>query len=352
MSTAVLALTPGACRLAQKIQQKVPGAVVFTGESAMFPGAKLIRGRFSTFIGIIFTEYDTLIFIMAAGIVVRSIAPYLKDKTCDPAVLVADEKGRYVISLLSGHLGGANSQALKIANLIGADPVITTASDLNQILAVDTMAMRLGCSISSMKRAKEITALLIRGKKVEFVSDYEVKLPAYLESAPGLPVREISGQELKTAARIIHSNKKRKKSAGSVQLIPANIVIGIGCRKGVKKETIISLVKKYLKELSLSKKAVKKIATIDLKSKEKGIMKTALYFECPLEIIQRSEIAKVEEMFGRSDFVKKTTGVSAVAEPASFLASDRSGKLILEKQKGRGVTIAFWEEKSNGDLTI
>lgn len=158
MRYAIIALTAGAVKFGETLKYQLKEADLYVLPKFSGEGHKFIEGSLMDFTGTLFDKHRVIIFIMATGIVVRAIAEHLKNKTVDPAVIVMDEKGRFVISLLSGHIGGANSEAEKIASLTGAVPVITTASDLNNKLAVDQLALKYNCSMDDMKRATEITA--------------------------------------------------------------------------------------------------------------------------------------------------------------------------------------------------
>ena len=173
MKIAIITLTKGAAVLGKKLLNKLDNAVLYV-HSKFYTNeehVKKIDHKLKNFIKDIFNKYECVVFIMATGIVVRSIAPYLEDKRKDPAVVVLDEKGKNVISLLSGHIGRANEYTLEIAKLLNANPVITTASDVNNSIAVDTLAMRLNCEIEDFNMATKVTAHIVNGEKVGIVSN-------------------------------------------------------------------------------------------------------------------------------------------------------------------------------------
>lgn len=312
----------------------------------------------------IFKEYDALIFVMALGIVVRIIAPLLESKQSDPAVITIDDLGSNVISTLSGHLGGANQLTEAVAEILNSNPVITTATDINDKLAVDLLAKQLNCEIKPFSRLKKANSALLFSKKLNFFSDYKinVKEEKNLKKYPLADLNKGSKASLKNenfllqdseqyrqednSFDLIISNQKFELKENQIQLIPKNIVIGIGCRKNTLAVEIENAFTKVLAALKLCRESVKKIATIDLKKDEAGILEFAAANNLPLEIVARSEIKKVEAELEikKSNFVKKTIGVAAAAAPAAILSSAR-GKLILDKQKFPGITLAVFEEE-------
>jgi cobalt-precorrin 5A hydrolase len=259
----IIALTKNALKLANKIKDKITDSSIYTLTKWEDKNAKLIDIKFHKFIKKIFKLHDVLIFIMASGIVVRAISRYIKRKDIDPAILVIDEKGEYVISLLSGHIGKANESAKYVADKIKAKPVITTSSDLNNKISVDILAEKLNCRINDLKRAKEVTSLIVNDVPVKVVSDNFIKFPHYLD-----------GKKNIAKGFINITNKKIKiKEKNNVILIPRNIIIGIGCKKGICKNIIIKHIKHNLKKLNIDRNSIKSFATIDLKKDEKGILK-------------------------------------------------------------------------------
>lgn len=353
MRWAILAITKGGLSLAHttslKLKEKGIDVEIYTLEKWQDNKSKNIEGRLEDFIGRIFKDYDILLFIMATGIVVRVIAKYLEHKSKDPGILVMDEKGKYVISLLSGHLGRANDMTVFLGELINAQPVITTASDVIDSIAVDTLAMRLGCHIESLEDAKNITALMVNGETVLLSSEIRVEIP--------LPnnILEISQSKEKIgeAKGIIYiSNKKAissfMESRNSVHLIPRNIIIGLGCRRGVPKERIVAVIDSTLKEFNIHHKAIKHITTVDIKKDEVGIIEAAKHYGIPVKIVTRNEIKKVEDKFHISEFVKETIGVGGVCEACGYITSNK-GRCISKKRGSDGVTISLWEENSYGE---
>ncbi|UTC66523.1 MULTISPECIES: cobalt-precorrin 5A hydrolase [unclassified Treponema] len=299
-----------------------------------------------------FKNRDALIFISSTGIAVRMIRDYIQDKSQDPAVLVIDDMGRFVISLLSGHLGGANALTEKIASTIGAVSVITTASDGRNIEAVDLFAQKNNYAILSMEDAKIITALMVDGKNIGFYS--EDKAPPI--NYPNLFILQEEDfnsnlkalkEEKSLEGLIIVSNKKRETvsalsdSLPMVHLVPKNLNLGIGLKKGVNKETLAETVRRTLDSINKDLRAVKAIASIELKQNEKGLLDFAKELNISPVFFSESQIEKIEDNFEKSDFVKKTVGVYNVSAPSAFLLG---GKIILDKFKHEGVTVSVAEE--------
>ncbi len=277
-----------------------------------------------------FSKNDALVFVGACGIAVRAIAPYIKDKTVDPAVVVVDEKGNFAISLLSGHLGGANDLTREIAEIIGAEPVITTATDLNQLFAVDDWAKKNHLRIGDMKLAKEISAAILNGETVGVSGEFSVEgdLPKQLQYASGgrLGFRISIQEEDGPFDHTLH-------------LIPQTVTVGIGCRKGISLEAVEELLEKVLKEHHLSVKAIEKICSIDIKKEEPALKQLADKLGVPFQVFSAEELELLTGVYTASAFVNQITGVDNVCERAAVLGS--RGELIVKKQALNGVTIAM-----------
>lgn len=271
-----------------------------------------------------------IIFISSTGIAVRAIATYLKGKTIDPGVVVVDAKGEYAISLLSGHLGGGNELAIKVSEILKAMPIITTATDSLGVKAPDMIAKENNLLISDMKKAKDISAFLIEGKKVVFEDeDKIIDIPkGYIECTEG--------------SENLPKVKVTNKISGSeaLVLVRKNLILGIGCRKDVPKEKMLDFIRESLKEYGYREDSILKISTIDLKSKEEAILNISQVFSLPLEIHSRDEVRKIEHLFKCSDFVRKSIGVGAVAEPCVYLSG---GEIVVERISKEGMTLCIGE---------
>lgn len=281
------------------------------------PSAPLYKKAFGT--------SDAMIFVSSCGIAVRSIAPHIKSKTTDPAVIVIDETGRFVISLLSGHIGGANTLTKRIAEAIAAVPVITTATDANGRFSVDSWAAEHGFAISDMTAAKAVSAAILEGD-VPVKSDFSIKgeLPAGLAFGQG-----------DTGVYITYKTDEPFKT--SLRLIPKCVIIGIGCRRGISKEAIENAVKTALADNRIDPRAVVSAASIDLKRDEAGLLDYCREAGLKVEFYSAECLNGVQEAVSSSDFVKSVTGVDCVCERAALIKAE---KLIIKKTALSGVTVA------------
>ena len=275
-------------------------------------------------------DAEALIFIGAAGIAVRTIAPFIKSKTVDPAVLVLDEKGNYVIPLLSGHIGGANELALWLSEKLLAVPVLTTATDVNHKFAVDVFAKKNHLWISSMKLAKEVSAQILQDEELPMGCG-DGCLDAGHENSQLLYQNCEDG---KKATFWIHLGEGEY-----LHLVPAAITLGIGCRKGTSIDTIERVVGSILTENGIFPQGIEQIASIDLKKEEPGILQLAEKWGLPFVTYSSEQLKAVHGEFTASPFVQQVTGVDNVCERSAVLGS-RMGELIVRKQAQDGVTAA------------
>lgn len=284
-----------------------------------------------------FENADAIIFIGAAGIAVRSCAPFLRGKDRDPAVIVCDELERYVIPILSGHIGGANALALQMSRYLDAEPVITTATDLNGVWAADNWAMEKGFYIFDPQNIKYISSALLRGEKVGMVCDIPVDLGALPENVvlndTGLDV----GIDITPFSRASSFKK-------GLKLVPRCIALGVGCKKNTEAFDMI----KAFTHLRIHKEAVKYVATIDIKKDERAVHSLCRCTGAELLCYTADELANVKGVFSASDFVKSITGVDNVCERAAKKASN-GGELIIKKTVYNGTTIAACVISPDGD---
>jgi len=281
-----------------------------------------------------FIKQDALVFVGACGIAVRAVAPHVRDKTVDPAVVVVDEKGRFAIPLLSGHLGGANELARVIAGLIGAEPVITTATDLNNRFAVDLWAKENGLAIRDRDLAKEISAALLRGEVVGVCSDE----PIAGELPEGLRYFQAGGDVPRLGFRVsVYETEGPFQK--TLHLVPRTVTVGIGCRKGVPLSAVEELLERVLRENRISERSIEKICTVDIKKEEAALKLLAAKFNVPLEVFPAGELDRLPGEFAASEFVSRITGVDNICERAAVLGS--GGRLIAGKQAQNGVTVAL-----------
>ncbi|HJC16183.1 MAG TPA: cobalt-precorrin 5A hydrolase [Candidatus Fusicatenibacter intestinigallinarum] len=292
--------------------------------------------------GRMFQEADALIFIGACGIAVRSIAPFVRDKKTDPAVVVIDEQGKYAVSLLSGHLGGANALTRKAAEILDAEPVITTATDRQKKFAVDEFARKNQLYLSDLTLAKKVSSRIVDGKKVGFYSEFPCQgdLPEELESVNG-PHSEpgsVDPEKNPPVGICVSLSGRLHPFPETLHLIPQIVTVGMGCRKGTPKDAIRYQLEQALERADVSRHALCRAASIDLKAEETGILELCREYGIPFVTFSADELKKAPGDFTPSEFVKNITGVDNVCERSAVLAG---GRLIQKKQAGGGVTIAL-----------
>lgn len=289
---------------------------------------------------------DAIIFVGATGIAVRAIAPFICGKAVDPAVLVIDEAGRYVISLLSGHLGGANVLARTAASLIEAEPIITTATDAESAFAVDTFAKENGFLLTDLRKAKEVSAKVLRGEKLRIYSDIPmerlVQRPARHE-AELVPAQDIDRADIVISYRT-HILKPAENSSQAIglRLIAKRVHVGLGARKGVTQAEVAAAVATCLEDAGIDPRAVVALASIDLKKQEAGILAYSYESGVPFVTYTAEELRTVEGAFAGSSFVQSVTGVANVCERAAAYAAGRSGhaEVLVHKTIHGNVTTA------------
>ncbi len=270
-----------------------------------------------------FSQVDALVFVGACGIAVRAVAPYVRDKLTDPAVVSVDEQGRFAVPLLSGHVGGANALALRVAALAGGQAVISTATDVNGLFAVDVWAAERGMRFTQRTLAKEVSAALLEGREVGFASDFGHPCPEGLrtgETELGVWVTDKLGEGL---------------FPRTLRLTPQSLILGLGCRRGALAPAIAAAAEEALAGLDPAAGAY--AATIDLKKDEAGLLEFCAQRGWPLRTYSAGELARVEGEFTASAFVASVTGVDNVCERAAVMGG---GRLIVRRIAKNGVTAA------------
>ena len=288
---------------------------------------------------ILFYEYDAIIAIMASGILIRSIAPLIESKVSDPAVINIDDNGRFVVSTLSGHLGGANELTNKISDLIDATPVITTSTDVNNKLGIDVLARDLYLSIDnteeilffnkSILEGREISFTINPNKNFEYLFEYlsnsslDINVSIYYSSKIGLDEILVSLDE----HELILKEKK--------------IVVGIGCRRGKEYEKIRDGLMKSLDELNLLPSRVNLLASAEIKKDEKGILELSQSLDIPVKFVELEKLKLFESSdVSKSEFVYSKFGIYGVSEPSALIMAGFESELIYKKTSYDGVTIA------------
>lgn len=306
------------------------------GESCIYAAAESVGDWTSRMFG----QADALIYIGAAGIAVRAIAPCLRDKMTDPAVLVCDEQGNFVISLLSGHVGGANALTVRIAEILGAVPVITTSSDVQGLTAVDVWAKERGLVLSDRERAKRVAAALADGEPVGFHSDVPLGEPV----PTGYRCGEVCRENVWVTFRKNAGDTELLADAKVLRLIPRILTVGIGCRKQIDVQNVEAAVRQAFDRHNLDLRAVKQIASIDIKQEEAGICRMAQALGVPFRTFPADQLELVNGELSESSFVRSVTGTGNVCERAALAAAGDGAKLLIKKEIYDGVTIAVARE--------
>jgi cobalamin biosynthesis protein CbiG len=322
--TAIFYITKNGLKLARKIRQNFPEAELFKYD------AKLFADKWPT--------AKNIICIMATGIVVRAAAPLIKDKKIDPAVVVLDEKGRFAISLLSGHLGGANELAKKIAACLGTEAVITTASDVQGKIALDLWAKEKDLYVEGFEKLKKLSTKIVNGKRIKVKIDGGVNIAA-------MPEEFITDASIKEADAII-SHRLIKSRA--LFLRPKSLCVGIGCNRGTSKEEIEKDLKDLFRKEKLAYHSIRGLASIDIKRDEEGLIEFARDNGFIIDFFTKDELNEAISAYHikGSEAVKAATGAAAVAEPAAILSAKKvcgNIRLIKPKVKRGNVTLAIAE---------
>lgn len=312
-----------------------------------------------------FRKGNVLVYIGACGIAVRAVAPHIGSKETDPAVIVIDEKGENVIPILAGHLGGANEWARKIAELTKGKAVLTTATDVNGIFAVDLFAKENQLLIGDLKKAARFTASLLEEGKASVVTprkyadviQFEDGIPAELQ-AYDLPDEQLAGQHGENVALITPDVEPSTNPDAPLRLIPRCVILGMGCRKGKSYEELRDFAEGTLQELGLDREAVCAIASIDVKKEEPGLVSLAADLGVPLQTFNAEELEKTELenwTFMESDRVREYVGTGNVCERAAAAAGAR--KILIGKTAKDGMTICVgmrpvelcWKPRAKSD---
>jgi cobalt-precorrin 5A hydrolase len=318
---ALIALTKGGRELAEQLAVRLPGSRLVSAQSGI--SSTLTR---------VWQDYDAFICVMATGIVVRAIAPLLGDKQTDPAVLVCDEQGQFVISLLSGHLGGGNALARQTAALLGAQAVITTASDVLGHTALDLWARDLSLAVADRHRLTCVMTKLVNSGSVSLCSDYPLpdELPPDI-----LPAEKTAQADLRITCRTV-------QAPGQALLHPKVLVAGVGCNRGAPAAEISESVRRACAENGLAMQSVRNLASIDLKEDETGLLTAAAEQGWPIAFYSAAQLNQAEGAASSSEAVLRATGAKGVAEPAAILSSG-GGRLLVRKRKSANVTVAIAE---------
>lgn len=347
---AVWAITPKAARLALRLCESMPRADLYL--SASIPDREASATcftRLSPALSGVFHRYGGHVFIMSTGIVVRMIAPLIRHKTEDPAVVVMDELGAHAVSLLSGHLGRANRLARLVGEWTGAEPVITTATDLNQAPAIDLIAQEQGLFIETPSAVKDIGMAFLTGRKVRLHDPFDLVRPclpdesttAWEDDHGGnrIPKKDSSAGWTENAPGIFVDDIRVDPPPNVLVLRPLSLMAGMGCNRNTEMAEMKALLLDTLTEFDLSPRCLKGIASVDIKGDEPGLAALSADLGLPLVFFDREALRTVTAVETPSAMVKKHIGVNSVCEAAAILGAD-NGKLIVPKRKTRNATVA------------
>ncbi len=301
----------------------------------------------------LFTSYDGLVCIFSLGAVIRMVAPHLKDKKKDPAVVVIDDKAQFVISTLSGHLGGANALARLIASILNATPVITTAADVNETIAVDLLGKEFGWVIDDDSNVTKVSACMVNEEKIGIYQDAGERnwwfndrpLPANVQIFNDL--NELTTSDCKAVLIItdkLLDQKYEQLLDRRVVYRPKSLVVGVGLHWDTTKEEIVNGIQTTLKEAGLSFKSIRNVATINREAIVKGLQEFSREYEIRVEYFDKSQLATIE-VPNPSNTVMKFEGTQSVSEASALLSAKNSDLLIQKRKFPPNLTVAVAEVK-------
>jgi len=303
----IAAFTKNGINLAKKISEFL-NAKIFVPERFFEENLEKIDAPLTQWTEKIFSNSNAIIFISACGIALRAIAPHIKSKLLDPAVIVIDEKANFVIPILSGHIGGANELAKKIAEHLNSIPVITTATDVNNLVAIDEWAVKNNCIIENPKEIKNFSAEILEHNSVGVAITHELHNPPF-------PV--------------------------TLWLRPKNLILGVGCNRGISINEFEEAAENFLKSSGASILSLQAVASIDLKANEEALIQFARNHDIKFLTFSAEELQKLKGNFTRSQKVFDTIGVDNVCERACILAAGERAALMRSKTIYKNITLAL-----------
>ncbi|MBF0210277.1 MAG: cobalt-precorrin 5A hydrolase [Desulfamplus sp.] len=354
----IWAITPGGLKIGEELLKSIPNSHFFISNKV----SNLVDGSFAKTASLFdslsaifqqeFNNYDAHICIFSTGIAVRIAAPLIKSKLSDPAIVVIDDRAIHAISLVSGHLGGANRLTIEVAKITGAAPVITTATDINQLPSIDMVAKDEHLIIENPEMIKEINMAFLKKEPIIVIDPMnlitphipkELKLDKIQNSDRASVVcsdlniywSRVGGVSRETLTQNIWCCLEER----TLILRPLSLVVGMGCNRGTTKDELAELLKCSFIEHNLSTNSIAAFATTSLKKDEHGLLELAKSFKKPIKFYDNDELNSVKTIKTPSKMVKKHIGVKSVCEAAAILAS-HNGKLIVPKIKQGNATLA------------
>lgn len=351
MRLAILSVTHNGALLAKRLASSLKAEIDIFAKIGNNPiGAKEYE-HLGQLVATLFHQYDSLVFILPVGIVVRIIAPHVRDKRYDPAVVALDEQCSYAISLLSGHLGGANSLARRVGEAVGAHSVITTVSDISKKPSVDLLSVKLNLAIEPFEQLKEMNTALLNSEKVSFFLDSSMDNSlTYISAAEELDVDLIDMKELADTenydAAVVITDKELYMVKPYIFLRPTTLVVGLGCKPGTTSSEILAAITDACKKAGRSMKCIAVIASSAVKEDEIGILAAAQQLEIPVRFFTASELQQGNNRCGLHANIAadESIGAGNVCEAAALLAG-KSDSLVLGTTKYTNVTVAIAEAK-------
>ncbi len=368
MKIAIVSVTSRGAQLGQTVRNKLvqkgteDTIECYEKESKISGKEAIVFTTLSAIMGDLFDRYDKILCIMATGIVVRLLAPYIKHKSEDPAIVVMDEQGTFAISLLSGHLGGANEWTAELADLTKAIPVITTATDVNHLPAPDVLARKLNLTITDFEALRQINSAIVAGESVEYYLDSELvtgEEMRQIAKAYGITLQPLvlaqSDFEWKvvsvTADRltkaVVITDKIIRTEGLVLYMYPKTITIGVGCRRDTEEAVLQTAVEESLKNLGRSEASVLCVTSVDVKADEVGLLRLAEKKKWPIHFYTAHEIQTFIDQkdtsltnIDQSNFVRETIGVGNVCETTSLLMA-QSQQLLQKKTIYPRTTVAI-----------
>ncbi len=341
-----------ALRIKEALKERDFLAVVYAPEKYIQTGVIPLEKKFDEFVKDHYHTVDAIVGVMATGIIIRTIAPLLQNKLTDPAVIGVDASGRFVISLISGHYGGANELTRLIAEGIGATPVVTTASDVTGKQSVDELARILHLKIENPHSLAAVNAAIVNGGRMVLVKLREAKTP--LTTITGMDVRE--ADTLEEAARIVDGYDAgavilRKKASRKIFvkpttfLKPLTISVGLGARKEISEEAVEDAIRSALRKASVPPERVDHLATVSIKKDSIAMKSATENLGLKLEFVDLEDLRNFDhpDLSTDSEIVKRNIGVGGVCERAALIAAGKKPRLILKTTVLKGVTVAIAE---------
>ena len=372
MKLALIAITKHGIEHAKSLKAQLPGAELWVSEKqkALAPDADGVFPTIKDFTAQAWDQYDGLVYHVSLGAVVRTIAPFLKGKDVDPAVVTVDDGKRFAISLLSGHVGGANELTEQVAAILGATPVVTTASDARATIPVDILGRELGWRLEAKDFVTPVSAAVVNEKPIALVQECGEKtwwtrpspLPANIkvfrsvaEARAWPSPAGVSGPDSAAVrvpafqfdAWLVVSDRSTEALKAdlyddwerSVIYRPRTLCLGMGCDAGTDLDEVLGLLKRGLAEAGLSELCVKTLASIDLKAGEESLRLLAEHLGAAQVFYTRDELNAKGTVTTPNPVVEKYTGAVGVSEPSAMLAAD-TDQLLLKKIKSTRATLA------------